>query len=222
MPEVLYIAIGNFIKESLSYDHKKLITGFEFLEQLKPSLRSRLVHELFPKFFKEFDHLFEFELAICGKEFMAYFVTKLYCRLFMGNQIIIKKGDYFEEIYMIFQGKITLSLEKKDVNEYFQLYRTNYIGDYQILMNLKSSECFKASSNVSTYCYCIKSNEFLDLLLTFPDAKVIFMYRAQARRLEFRRIKKLYEIEARVNPDSMQDEADVKILTKFHIKYYSD
>ena len=102
LPEVLYIAIGNFIKESLSYDHKKLITGFEFLEQLKPSLRSRLVHELFPKFFKEFDHLFEFELAICGKEFMAYFVTKLYCRLFMGNQIIIKKGDYFEEIYMIF------------------------------------------------------------------------------------------------------------------------
>jgi Ion channel len=102
LPEVLYIAIGNFIKESLSYDHKKLISGFEFLEQLKPSLRSRLVHELFPKFFKEFEHLFEFELAICGKEFMAYFVTKLYCRLFMGNQIIIKKGDYFEEMYMIF------------------------------------------------------------------------------------------------------------------------
>ena len=102
LPEVIYLAIGEFIKESLGYDHKKLITGFEFLEQLKPSLRSRLVHELFPKFFKEFDHLFEFENAICGKEFMAYFVTKLYCRFFMGNQIIIKKGDYFEEIYMIF------------------------------------------------------------------------------------------------------------------------
>jgi hypothetical protein len=32
LPEVIYLAIGEFIKESLGYDHKKLITGFEFLE----------------------------------------------------------------------------------------------------------------------------------------------------------------------------------------------
>jgi hypothetical protein len=43
------------------------------------------VHELFPKFFREFQHIFEMENALCGKEFMAYFVTRLYCRIFVAN-----------------------------------------------------------------------------------------------------------------------------------------
>jgi len=61
---------------------------------------------------------------------MSYFVSSLYCRVFIANQTMVKKGEHFSELYMIFQGSVTISLAVKDENEYFQLHSTNYFGDY--------------------------------------------------------------------------------------------
>jgi hypothetical protein len=68
----------------------------------------------------------------CGKEFISYFTSQLYCRVFLANQTIITKGEHFSELYLIFQGSVTLSLDRKNQNEqeYFRLYSTNYFGDY--------------------------------------------------------------------------------------------
>lgn len=40
---------------------------------------------------------------------------------------------------------------------------------------------------------------------TFPDAKVLFSERAEARRIEFRRIKKQFEKEYHVDKDEADD-----------------
>ena len=61
---------------------------------------------------------------------MCYFVSALYCRVFIANQSIVKKGEYFSELYMIFKGRVTLSLAVKDENEYFTFYSTNFFGDF--------------------------------------------------------------------------------------------
>ena len=164
LSNIMYSQVKQFITEAYNYDHTKLIKGFEFLEQLKPSLRSRLIYELFPKFFQLFSHVFEYGDAECGKEFISYFVSQLYCRLFLSNQTIVAKGDEFEELYMIFRGSVTLSLQVKDRHEYFQLLRTNIFGDYQVLMNLLASECYTASDSSNTYCYCIAKKNLLQLL----------------------------------------------------------
>jgi len=112
---VLYDKIKIYIKESLTYDHKKLVEGFEFLEQLKPSLRFKLITQLFNKsFINEFKHIFVYENMTCGKEFISYFTSQLYCRVFIANQTIIKRGEHFSELYMIFAGTVTLSLRTKD------------------------------------------------------------------------------------------------------------
>jgi hypothetical protein len=79
---------------------------------------------------------------------------------------------------MIFNGSVTLSLDVKDVAEYFRLYKSNYFGDYQIILGHVSSECYKSSIDSPTYTFCLKKNRFLDLLSTFPDAKRIFTDRA--------------------------------------------
>lgn len=50
--------------------------------------------------------------------------------MFIANQSIVKKGEYFSELYMIFKGRVTLSLSQKDENEYFTLYSSNFFGDY--------------------------------------------------------------------------------------------
>ena len=76
LPRVLYDKIKFFIKGSLAHDHKKLLEGFEFLEQLKPNLRFKLIKELFKKpFLNEFKHIFVFENMECGKEFISYFTS---------------------------------------------------------------------------------------------------------------------------------------------------
>lgn len=146
----------------------------------------------------------------------------LYCRVFIPNQSIVKQGEYFSELYMIFKGKVTLSLSVKDENEYFTLYTSNFFGDYQILLGLKSTECYKASSTSHTYCQCIKKSSLLDLMSTFLVAHSIFTDRATKRRIEFRRIKKQFEKFADVNPDSVIDQKNVMDPSKFTIKYYSD
>ena len=84
---------------------------------------------------KDFDHLFRYSDAQgvemeTGTEFLTFFVSALYCRVFIANQTIIKRLEHFSELYLIFDGKVTLSLSQKDRNEYFTLYPTCYFGDY--------------------------------------------------------------------------------------------
>jgi len=186
------------------------------------------VHDLFKKFIDvEFAYLFSYEYdghrLQTGNAFIAKFVSQLYCRVFISNQSIVNRGDYFSELYMIFKGKVVLSCTVKDDNEYFQLYTGNFFGDYQVLLNLKASECYKASSSVaSTYCHCIKKKALLSLLDNHQEAYVIFMDRAFGRRAEFRRIKKVYEKFARVNPDPFQDQKQLLDKKKFTVKQFSD
>ena len=172
--------------------------------QLKPRLRQELVNELFEPMIRDFKHMFKYEdekgnMMQTGSEFLTFFVSALSCRVFIANQTIIKRLEHFSELYLIFDGKVTLSLSHKDRNEYFTLYPTCYFGDYQILMSLRASETYKSSVEQSTYCHCISKKDLLDLMITFPDAHNTFRKRAMARRIEFRRIKKQYERFANVD-----------------------
>lgn len=45
----------------MTHDHKKLIDGYEFLEQLKPRLRYELIKSLFEPMINDFKHLFSYE-----------------------------------------------------------------------------------------------------------------------------------------------------------------
>jgi len=153
---------------------------------------------------RDFDHMFRYEddkgqVMETGTEFLTFFVSALYCRVFIANQTIIKRLEHFSELYLIFEGKVTLSLSSKDRNEYFTLYSTCYFGDYQILLGYRASETYKSSVEQSTYCHCLSKKDLNDLMITFPDAKTTFLKRAEARRIEFRRIKKQYERFANVD-----------------------
>jgi len=183
LPKILYDKIKVYIEQSMTHDHKKLIDGYDFLHQLKPRLRYELIKELFEPMIRDFDHIFHYEdengrIMETGTEFLTFFVSKLYCRVFIANQTIIKRLEHFSELYLIFDGKVTLSLSQKDRNEYFTLQTTTYFGDYQILLNLRASETYKSSVEKSTYCHCLSKKDLLDLMITFPDANNTFKRRA--------------------------------------------
>ena len=67
LPKILYDKIKLYIKESLTFDHKKLIEGYEFLDQLKPGIRYDLIRELFEDFFRDFNHIFEYNYIMTGE-----------------------------------------------------------------------------------------------------------------------------------------------------------
>lgn len=62
IPKILYDKIKLYVRESLLHDHKKLIEGYEYLNELKPNLRQQLIRDLFTKFIDlEFPHLFHYD-----------------------------------------------------------------------------------------------------------------------------------------------------------------
>jgi hypothetical protein len=93
---------------------------------------------------------------------------------------------------MIFKGRVAISIREKKHNEYFLLYPSNYFGDYQILLELRVTEAFAVFGTEPVFTHCIEAHEFKDLMRLFPDALNCFLAKAIDRRIEFRRIKKIF------------------------------
>lgn len=92
-------------------------------------------------------------------------------------------------------------------------------------MDLKATECYKSSCDGNTYTYCIKKEKMNELMDTFPDAKGLFTERAEARRIEFRRIKMQFEIEYEVEKDETEESLKAKFEKspgKYLQKTYAD
>jgi CRP-like cAMP-binding protein len=128
----------------------------------------------------------------CGQEFLSHFVCGLKCRIFVADQYIFKIGDEAENMYMVFKGRVALSLKNKKENEFFTLYPSNYFGDYQILLDLRVAETYTVLGSEPVFTHFIKAEKFKDLMRLFPDALNCFLMKAIDRRTEFRRIKKLF------------------------------
>ena len=62
----------------------------------------------------------------------------------------------------------------------------------------------------------------MDLMTSFPVAHSIFTDRAIHRRIEFRRIKKQFELMANIHQSTDQDKKNLSDPEKFEIKYYND
>ena len=173
---------------------------------MKPKIRHKLINELFKKFKKDFEYMFEddefgFE---AGNEFICDFISHMYSRIYLPGNEIIEYGDSFPELFMIQDGIVKLSLKGiGSENEFFILPTYTYFGDYQILYDLKSQIVYKSGhTNKHLITMCLKKNKFKELLDDYPDARKFYMNRAWLRRIEFRRRAKKHEkkLESLKNP----------------------
>jgi len=61
-------------------------------------------------------------------------------------------------------------------------------------MDHRASETYTAFGEKNpVIVHCMKDKDLIEILKTFPDAMAIFVVRAKTRRIEFRRIRKMYE-----------------------------
>lgn len=93
-------------------------------------------------------------------------------------------------MYLIDTGNVVISLKTKWLNEYFNLPKNTVFGDYQVVLNYKSKECY-SSGNKETRMMCIRKKKLLELLDQFPSIKDYYVKRAELRRIEFRRVRNI-------------------------------
>lgn len=103
--------------------------------------------------------MFEGDNFLAGKEFISEFLSSLYCRIYIPRTEIIKYGETFPEMYLIYKGEVHLHTKSlgKD-SKFFELPTYSYFGDYQIIFNLKSQICYKSGDNDHTYAMCLKKS----------------------------------------------------------------
>jgi hypothetical protein len=89
-----------------------------------------------------------------------------------------------------------------------------YFGDYQIILNFKTTECYY-TNHKEAKMMCIKKKVLLSLFDNFPDVKKAFKDRARQRRIEFRRvIISLSLILYRLNSSTSRSKVSVLIQTR--------
>ena len=179
LPRPIYEKIKEFINSSLRHDFDMLVDGFAFFDQLKPSLRFRVVEEVFEEFRDRFAYCFgDADGFRASKEFVSYFVCSLYCRIYVPNQVIVRRGDKFPELYLIETGHVVLSLRRKQEHEFFRLPALTYFGDCQIVLGYRAKECY-ASGSKETRMMCVSRKKLLALLEQFPQVKSYYTQRAR-------------------------------------------
>jgi hypothetical protein len=113
------------------------------------------------KFFYLFNDA-EFE---AGCEFTSNFISNIYSRLYLPENMIIDQGESFSEFMMIQEGVVSLQLrlgpDPRSEQEFFILPTYSYFGDYQILFDLKSQIIFKAKENKLLITLCLDKNKLI-------------------------------------------------------------
>ena len=61
---------------------------------------------------------------------------------------------------------------------FFVLPTFSYMGDYQILFDLKSQLAYKADKCSLLVTFCIKKKVFLNMIEDYPEARRFYMERA--------------------------------------------
>ena len=74
-------------------------------------MRYKLIHELFGTFKSNFNYMFEDEDFDGGQEFISDFLSSLYCRIQFPSTEIIKYGETFPELYLIYKGIVICNLK---------------------------------------------------------------------------------------------------------------
>lgn len=96
----LYDSIKEYTEKSYYYDFKQ-INDAEFFNQLKPRIRHRLVNSLFNNFVSNFFYLFNDDEFEAGCEFKSNFLSNIYSRLYLPENVIVYQGEPFKDLIMI-------------------------------------------------------------------------------------------------------------------------
>ena len=102
----------------------------------------------------------------------------MYCRIFEPDKIIVNFNKSVDEVYFIKQGQVRV-FDKTGSNDFLILPQKSWFGDYQAILQLRSSFCFRAyEGDQNVVCMCIDSQTLEDAFNLFPRSKYPLLKRS--------------------------------------------
>ena len=164
------------------HDFKLIREEFKFFDVLPSHLQNEIIKALFADFKANNMQLF-FEQTEQG--FQNYIVVRMYCRIFEPDKIIVNFNKAVDEVYFIKQGQVRV-FDKTGSNDFLILPQKSWFGDYQSILQLRSSFCFRAKEgDQNVVCMCVDSKTLDDAFTLFPRSKYPLLKRSLLRRKAF-------------------------------------
>lgn len=127
---------------------------------------------------------------------------KTFIRRFKKGEIIFRKGDEFDNVYLILSGSVTLTFAEGSPNHRIIIHENHLFGEIGIINNKPRSATAKANTQVITICMAgddflaaIKNNQELRLLTTaFNNAYTLPKHRGVVDQYigRFRNVDTIY------------------------------
>ena len=117
--------------------------------------------------------------------FQNYLVVRMYCRIFEPDKIIVNFNKSVDEVYFIKQGQVRV-FDKTGSNDFLILPQKSWFGDFQVILQLRSSFCFRAyEGDQNVVCMCVDAQTLEDAFSLFPRSKYPLLKRSLQRRKAF-------------------------------------
>ena len=134
----LYSDIILNVEFAFIMDFNMIIEEHDFYFALTPKMQTDLINFLFFDFKKQYASFFD----PCEQGFTNELIVNLYARNQPPNQQLAAPGRKMEEFYFISEGYVSVN-GPRIMQPFLILPQYSYLGDYQILFNLKSTFSFK-------------------------------------------------------------------------------
>ena len=133
----LYSDIVRNVEDAFKLDFNMLVEEHDFYFALPPKMQTDLINFLFFDFKKQFSSFFD----PCEQGFTNELIVSLAARNLPPTAELAAPGRKMQAFYFISEGFIAVHGPRPQ--PFLLLPPSSYLGDYQILFNLKSSFSFK-------------------------------------------------------------------------------
>ena len=171
-----------------------IIEEFDFYYALSPKMQTKLVNFLFFDFKKQFQAFFD----PCEQGFKNELIVNLSSRSIPTGYCLQSPGRKVENFYFITEGFVSVT-GPRQAQPFLLLPESSYLGDYQILFDLKSKFYFNVYPQLKdqTSLDQVRKEGFLPPLKYVDDTKTKNLFMSVTAD-NFLRIAELY-------PKTMED-----------------
>ena len=97
-----------------------------------------------------------------SNRFVTQFLSSLEYQVFLKGQVIVNRGENFENLYLIEKGEVLVRDHQKG-ELIAKIPKYGFFGDYQILLNIISNVWFTSGLTEKVICYTISKQRFIEL-----------------------------------------------------------
>eukprot|EP00347_Sterkiella_histriomuscorum_P015140 403358168 len=188
----------------------------EFYQDLSIQAKHKLIKEITRPYRKKFTYLFsDKEQGFkANNVFIRDILANLYLQVYEPDKTIVAFKESVTELSFIYQGSVTV-YDKNTSISIIQYEEGGYIGDFQILMNLRSNYRYVSTDlkqkRIDTHLMCISVYNLEFILKDHPDETQFLMLRAKKRYLNLKRIRNKARTEEIENAHRLR----VRIIEEF-------